>query len=703
TDIQKESQKRQNRVRNGKDKVKSKPKSRSKSKKRGQSKNWQDITCWNYYQKGHFQNQYSKHVTSRDKEVNMAARDYDDALVCCVENTIDDRIMDSGASFHATYCKEELERFKLRSGKVRLADDKTLDIAGVGDVVLKTSFGTSWTLKDVRYIPGLKKKLISVGHLDKEGGKATLWHQRLGHMSEKGMKILASKGRIPDLQKAVVGFCEPCVLGKQKKVSFVKSGNTRKLQRLELVHTDVYGPTSVASICGSYYYVTFINDSSRKVWVYFLKNKSEVFNTFKKWKAAVENETNLRVKCLKSDNGGEYSSREFIEYCAENGIRMLKTVPETPQQNGVAERMNRTLNERAKSMRLHAGLPKMFWEDSVTTAAYLINRGPSVPLGFRIPEEEWQGKEVSLAHLRVFGCDSYVKVKDVARDKLDAKSVKCTFIGYGSDEMGYRFWDSKSHKVVRSRDVTFNEDSLYGAKAATDSSNLTKPNQKDQVSPGGSSDTSEGSENSRSFEDNGRSYEEDSKDGAFSEGRGSNKLKKAINEEISSLEKNQTWSLVRLPAKKKALQSKWVFRVKEEKDGRKRLVLSIVAAEDLHLEQLDAKTVFLHSDFDEDIYMTQAEYFQSAEKEENIMYKLKKRYKRWAMDHCCYLKKVGSSSIILLLYVDDMLVAGSNMAEIKKLKRQLSQEFEIKDLGFAKQILGMSIITDKTKGTLRLS
>ncbi|GJV43320.1 putative RNA-directed DNA polymerase [Tanacetum coccineum] len=513
---------------------------RSKSKKRGQSKNMQDITCWNCNQKGHFQNQCSKPVTSRDKEVNMAAGDYDDALVCCVENTIDDRIMDSGASFHATYCKEELERFKLRSGKVRLADDKTLDIVGVGDVVLKTFFGTSWTLKDVRYIPGLKKRLISVGQLDEEGyhigfgdqqwkvtkgslvvargnkrgslymveipsdrinaaidgrGNATLWHQRLRHMSEKGMKILASNGRIPDLQKAVVGFCEPCVLGKQKKVSFVKSGNTKKPQRLELVHTDVYGPTSVASIGRSRYYVTFIDDNSRK--------------------DAVENETNLRVKCLKSDNGGEYSSREFIEYCAENGIRMLKTVPETPQP-GVAERMNRTLNERAKSMRLHAGLPKMFWEDSVTTTTYLINRGPSVPLGFRIPEEECQGKEVSLAHLRA----------------------------------GYRFWDSKSHKVVRSRDVTFNEDSLYEAKAATDSSNLTKPNQKDQVvledspenlanksivtehelsleitqSPGGSSDPSEGSENSGSFEDSERSDEEDSKDRASSEEGGSETL-----------------------------------------------------------------------------------------------------------------------------------------------------------------------------------
>ncbi|GJX22832.1 retrovirus-related pol polyprotein from transposon TNT 1-94 [Tanacetum coccineum] len=181
---------------------------RSKSKKRCQSKNNQDIT------------------------------DYDDALVCCVENTNEDRIMDSRASFHATFCKEELEKLRLRSGKARLAVDKTLDIAGVRDVVLKTSFGTSWTLKDVRYILGLKRRLISAGQLDEEGyhvgfrdqqwkvtkgslvvargnkhgslymvevpsdginvatsgrGNAALWHQRLGHMSEKGMDILTSK------------------------------------------------------------------------------------------------------------------------------------------------------------------------------------------------------------------------------------------------------------------------------------------------------------------------------------------------------------------------------------------------------------------------------------------------------------------------------------------------------------------------------
>jgi transposase InsO family protein len=90
---------------------------------------------------------------------------------------------------------------------------------------------------------------------------------------------------------------------------------------------------------------------------------------------------------LRSDNGGEYIDEGFKEYCDVNGIRMKKTVPGTPQQNDIAERMNRTINERARSMRLHSGLPHTFWADAVHTAVYLINRGLSFPLEFRLPKE----------------------------------------------------------------------------------------------------------------------------------------------------------------------------------------------------------------------------------------------------------------------------------------------------------------------------
>lgn len=230
-----------------------------------------------------------------------------------------------------------------------------------------------------------------------------------------------------------------------------------------------------------------------------------------------------------------------------------------------------------------------------------------------------------------------------------------------------------------------------------------------------------------------------------------------MQEEMNSLEKNQTWCLTNLPVGKRALQNKWVFRVKEEHDGSKRykarlvvkgfqqkrgidyneifspvvkmttirLVLSIVAAENLHLEQLDVKTAFLHGDLDENIYMVQPEGFQIAGKE-NLVCKLSKSlyglkqaprqwylkfdsfmsktgYKKCAMDQCCYLKYFGPSYIILLLYVDDMLVAGSNMDEINRLKTQLSEEFEMKDLGVAKLILGMTISRNRSEGSITLS
>ena len=153
----------------------------------------------------------------------------------------------------------------------------------------------------------------------------------------------------------------------------------------------------------------------------------------------VETEISLKVKCLKSDNGGEYIDGGFNEYCAAQEIRMEKTIPGTPQQNSVAEHMSRTLNERAKSMRLHAGLPKTFWVDAVSTAAYLINRGPSILMEFRLPKEVWSDKEVKFSHLKFFRCISYVHIDFDVRSKLDAKSKICFFISYGDEKFSYRF------------------------------------------------------------------------------------------------------------------------------------------------------------------------------------------------------------------------------------------------------------------------
>ena len=124
-----------------------------------------------------------------------------------------------------------------------------------------------------------------------------------------------------------------------------------------------------------------------------------MFDAFKRWKARVENKTGLKIKKLHSYNGGEYENSEFKKFYYLSGIKLSRMVPRTPQQNGIVEQMNRTLTERARSMRLHSGLPKQFWAEVVNTAAYLINRGPSKPLDLAIPEEIWTGKEVKLSHL----------------------------------------------------------------------------------------------------------------------------------------------------------------------------------------------------------------------------------------------------------------------------------------------------------------
>jgi hypothetical protein len=159
------------------------------------------------------------------------------------------------------------------------------------------------------------------------GVDTTLWHHRLGHMSEKGMHILYKRNLFPDLKQIDLDFCEHCVYGKQKRVTFLRVGKEKKNERLELVHTDVWGPAQVSSLGVSHYYVTFIDDETRKTWVYCIRQKYDVFDTFKKWKALVENETGKSLKCLRSDNGGEYCSKEFDDYCSYHGIRREKTIP----------------------------------------------------------------------------------------------------------------------------------------------------------------------------------------------------------------------------------------------------------------------------------------------------------------------------------------------------------------------------------------
>ncbi|KAE8680077.1 hypothetical protein F3Y22_tig00111392pilonHSYRG00241 [Hibiscus syriacus] len=435
------------------------------------------------------------------------------------------------------------------------------------------------------------------------------------------------------------------------------------------VKREAAGSKEFPSLAGSLYYVTFIDDSTRKVWVYFLKKKSEIFDTFRKWKAMVENETGLKVKQLRSDNGGEYKNRRFRDFCANNGIKMETTVPMTPQQNGVAERLNRTLNERARSMRIHDGLPKFLWAEAINTVAYLINRGPSIPLDGRIPEEVWSKKEINLSHLRVFGCISYVHIDSAERSKLDAKSNKCVFVGYGGNEFSYRFWDYENRKIIRSRDVIFNENVMYKDRSTVESSSPnTEAETKEFV------EFEEISRNDVQINPEAVQEEPECYDEAM-QVEDSVKWESSMKDEMDSLMSNQTWELAELPPGKKALHNKWIYKIKEEHDGSKRYKARLVV-----------------KGFSEKKCYKKFDSFMGSN-----------GFTRCQADHCCYIKRFDNSFIILLLYVDDMLVASSDMQEIINLKQKLSKQFAMKDLGTAKQILGMRIKRNKKSGTLILS
>ena len=154
----------------------------------------------------------------------------------------------------------------------------------------------------------------------------------------------------------------------------------------------------------------------------------------------MENLTEHRVKVLRSDNGGEYESKEFSEYCKSHGIKRETTVPYTPHQNGIAERMNRTIMEAVHSMLHHARLPLKSWAEAVSTAVYLRNQSPTVQLKEKTPFECFHERKPEAYHLKVFGCNSYVHVPDEKRSKLDKKAIKCIFVGYSQKSKDYKFF-----------------------------------------------------------------------------------------------------------------------------------------------------------------------------------------------------------------------------------------------------------------------
>ncbi|KAL0460800.1 UNVERIFIED_CONTAM: Retrovirus-related Pol polyprotein from transposon TNT 1-94 [Sesamum latifolium] len=472
------------------------------------------------------------------------------------------------------------------SGSVYLGDDRCCSIVGIGDVRIKMYDGTVRTLCDVRHIPELKKNLISLGTLHKNGFIPKADEDRETIRIVKGA-LTVMKGKIT-------------------------AGNIYKL----------LGSTVV-----------------------------------------------------------EYSYSQFQKFCEEHGIQRHFSVRKTPQQNSVAERMNKSLTERVRCLRLNAGLPTSFWAEAVSIACYLINRSPRASLGGKVAEEVWTGNPVNFDYLRIFGCPAYVHVPSDERSKLDPKSKQCIFLGYKKVPAAHKTRCQK--KVPAQIHCRWS----WNHPVAPENHGGLHRSSDDPVAveSGGSSLPTSGGSTTNELQTYNLARDRQRRTNVKPPSRlGYEDMVSFALLEMESLHKNHTWELVQLPEGKKAIGCK--------------TVLALVASWDLHLEQMDVKIAFLHGDLAEQIYMEQPDGFTQPGHEHLI------GYKRCEYDCCVYVKSLDDGSFIfLLLYVDDMLIAAKNMCDILALKALLSQEFEMKDLGAATKILGMEIHRDRGSRKLWLS
>jgi hypothetical protein len=281
-------------------------------------------------------------------------------------------------------------------------------------------------------------------------------------MSRTGMETLSRFGYFPALSFSNFSVCEHCQYAKQTKSVHQNSNSDSSTQPLDLVHIDVCGPMSVRSLGGVVYFVTFIDHATRKVWVYPIKERGDVYSIFRKWLPSIEAKKGIKVKALRYDNGGEYTSNEFRDFCESRSILREFTTPYTPVQNGVAERMHRTIQDRVVYMLHHANLSQGFWAEAVRIAVHVINVLPSTVKGLKVTQELWTGKTPNYDHLKVFGCEAYVHVPKQLGQKLDFQRKKCIFLGYGIDgQFGYRLWDPETRTIVRSSVVVLNEKVMH--------------------------------------------------------------------------------------------------------------------------------------------------------------------------------------------------------------------------------------------------
>ncbi|KAJ4722910.1 Retrovirus-related Pol polyprotein from transposon TNT 1-94 [Melia azedarach] len=690
------------------------------------------VRCYNCQKFGHYASAcraYNNEVEEKANYVEEKNQGDETVLLAYKDNSRGQEntwYLDTGASNHMCGKRSMfVELDESTNGNVSFSDNSKIAVKGRGNILIQLKDGRHQFIGNVYYVPNMKSNILSLGQLLEKGynihmkdyslfirddkdnlitkvkmsknimfsfniqndvakclkayykDASWLWHLRFGHLNFRGLELLAKKEMVRGLPyiNHPNQLCEGCLHGKQFRKSFPKESTFKAKKPLELIHADVCGPFKPRSLGNNNYFLLFIDDFSRKTWIYLLKQKSEVFRAFKKFKAAVKKESGHQIKVMRTDRGGEFTSKKFQEFCEANGIRRFLTVP--------------------RSM-----------------------VSPTKSVSGKTPQEAWCGRKPGISHLRVFGSVAHVHVPDERRTKLDDKSESFIFIGYDSSSKGYKLYNPNSKKIVISRDVIFDEEGEWDFGPDVDDFNFfplfeeepiieqagdareepttphippTSPTTNNQGDSPPSFLKERNEERTRSFQDLYEVTERldnltlfclfaECEPMSFGEAIQDEKWRNAMDEEIKAIVKNDTWELVSLPKGHKAIGVKWVYKAKQNSKGEieqykarlvakgycqragidydevfapvarletVRLIISLAAQNKWKIHQMDVKSAFLNGVLEEEVYIQQLTGFEVKGQEDKVLklrkalYGLKQAPRAWNSRIDKYFQKNG--------------------------------------------------------------
>ena len=462
--------------------------------------------CYNCGKVGH----YARDCRS-SRGSSQAAHDQSNVAFNVSEGFVSDCwVMDSGASAHMCNDRDAFEDYEEAQNKRSVSsakNDVKLQVIGQGTVKLRVWTGNAWIdarLENTLHVQDLTKNLFSLTAAAARGmtveitrnecvvrrggtpvatgrkqgfliylnievhaechvaeNEGELWHRRLGHASYGTVNAMIKDGRIKGVEMKTDVVCDVCATSKQVRKSFKTSEEDAELREAarsdEMVCSDVLGPITPTSRSGFKYIVSFIMMKSRYVTVFPMRKKSEVTSAFTRFYQEIKTLTGKKIKVLRSDNGGEYRNAAMDKFCKAKYIKQEFTVPYNPEQNGMAERMNRTLVEMTRCMLKDSSLDKSYWCEALMTSADIRNVLLSSANKDLSPFELVFKRKPLLNHMRVFGSQCYAHVAKEKRSKLDDSGVKCFFLGYAKHHKAYRLLNAEDGSIVISRSVTFAE------------------------------------------------------------------------------------------------------------------------------------------------------------------------------------------------------------------------------------------------------